>query len=205
MKTVYTLPKSRILLLLFALTLTAFSGAFSVSALTTGDYRSVASGNWTTLATWQRYDANATPQWQTPNAAQGYPGQNTGITYGAVTIQAGHNVTALTFPTTENITVIGEKNPITTNGTTYPIGKLTITGTLTLSATTTYIKTLDVYVTPGSGTINFPSKAGLALLPNAVLYVSTGGLSGNSINATQSIYIGSLSPLRKVGALINPC
>ena len=40
---------------------------------TTGDYRSVAAGNWTTLANWQRYDGTV---WATPTGGQGYPSQN---------------------------------------------------------------------------------------------------------------------------------
>ena len=48
------------------------TGAFSVSAQTAGDYRSVVSGNWTTLATWQYYNGSA---WV---AATAYPGQNPG-------------------------------------------------------------------------------------------------------------------------------
>ena len=43
-------------------------------AQTAGDYRTnVASGNWGTLATWQRYSGTA---WATPTVAEGYPGQN---------------------------------------------------------------------------------------------------------------------------------
>ena len=183
MKTVYTLPKSRILLLLFVLTLTALTGAFSASAQTpqVGDYGSLNSGNWLTTTIWGRWNG-------TSYVTDGtYPGQNLIDPAPAVYINAVHNVTAnFTTPTT----ILYNSLPAVT--TPNPIGKLTISGTLTLSATTTYIKTLDVYVTPGSGTINFPNNTGLALLPNAVLYVSTGGLSGKSINATQSIYIGSL-------------
>ena len=55
------------------LSFTVLTGAFRVCAQTIGDYRSVASGNWTALATWQYYNGNA---WV---AATAYPGQNTGI------------------------------------------------------------------------------------------------------------------------------
>lgn len=64
--------KSRTLFLLFILSFTMLTGAFSVSAQTAGDYRSVVSGNWTTLATWQYYNGSA---WV---AATAYPGQNPG-------------------------------------------------------------------------------------------------------------------------------
>ena len=36
-----------------------------------GDYRSKANGNWTTLATWERFNGGT---WVQPNAGQGYPG-----------------------------------------------------------------------------------------------------------------------------------
>ena len=125
MKTVYTLPKSRILLLLFVLTLTALTGAFSASAQTpqVGDYRSNATTmNWTTDTNWEIYTSSG---W-TPVTDQGYPGELT--TAGAVTIQAGHNVTA-NFTTTQTLQLPNDNNVLIST-TVYtspnPIGKLTI-------------------------------------------------------------------------------
>jgi len=37
-----------------------------------GDYKSIADGNWSILANWQRYDGIG---WPTPTAGEGYPGQ----------------------------------------------------------------------------------------------------------------------------------
>lgn len=51
-----------------------------------GDYRSNASGNWTTLATWQRWNGTT---WQIPTAAQGYPTSTSGV----ITIRSPHTVT----------------------------------------------------------------------------------------------------------------
>src|SRR6478609_9354579 len=65
----------------------------STNAQAVGDYRSVADGNWTTLATWQRLNAlpSSTPaNWATPTAGQGYPGQST--VPATVTIQNTHDV-----------------------------------------------------------------------------------------------------------------
>ena len=188
MKTVYTLPKSRILLLLFVLTLTAFIGAFSVSAQQIGDYRSnVATMNWTDDTSWQIYTSTG---WITVTN-QGYPGELT--TAGAVTIQAGHNVTA-DFTTNTNI-LYNNLPAVTTPN---PIGKLTINtgGTLTLPGQNNneiifYIKTPEISVIPTTGTINFVNKADLALPTDAVVSLSTGGLSGTE-NANVKIYIGSL-------------
>jgi len=55
-----------------------------------GDYRSNADGNWTTLATWQRWNGSA---WV---AATDYPGQNSGT--GNVLIQNGHDITLNVSP-----------------------------------------------------------------------------------------------------------
>ncbi|MGB5264784.1 MAG: hypothetical protein WBN28_14395, partial [Lutimonas sp.] len=49
------------------------------------DYRSIASGNWTALSSWQRFDGTS---WV---AATSYPGQNTGTNN--VLIRAGHTIT----------------------------------------------------------------------------------------------------------------
>jgi fibronectin-binding autotransporter adhesin len=56
-----------------------------------GDYRSQATGPWTTLATWQRLNSTGPEVWLTPTAPQGYPGQN--AIPGTVTIRNTHTVT----------------------------------------------------------------------------------------------------------------
>ena len=60
-------------------------------AQTIGDYRSQATGTWTTLATWQRLNSIGPEVWVTPTAPQGYPGQN--AIPGTVTIRNAHTVT----------------------------------------------------------------------------------------------------------------
>lgn len=164
----------KILLLLLLLHLLFNTQA---TAQTTGDYRSVSTGNWTTLSTWQRFNGTT---WITPTTAQGYPGQNTGT--GAVAIQAGHTVT------------------IGTGGiTTQAMGKLTISGTGQLyltganSTVTFSINTPEINILPG-GTIYFANKARLTLTTDAVvtLDISSGGLIG-SCNNNDEIYIGVLS------------
>ena len=62
-----------------------FIAPFSGYTQTTGDYKSVATGNWATLSTWNYYNGTS---WV---AATSYPGQNTGT--GTVTIQGGYTVT----------------------------------------------------------------------------------------------------------------
>jgi hypothetical protein len=66
----------------------------------TGDYRSVASGNWSTLDTWQRFNGTA---WVTPTTAvtQGYPGQYANVNR----VFIGDNTTV-----TADVSIFGSPN-----------------------------------------------------------------------------------------------
>ncbi len=137
-----------------------------------GDYRSVSTGNYTALATWQRFNGT---NWTTPTTAQGFPGQFAGT--GNVTIQSGHTVT------------IG-----TAGITTQPMGSFFInsTGRLYLTGTNRNVdfnlNTLEVYVL-STGSIYFFDKSTLALPLNAVINVTTGGLTGDGCNNNKIITI----------------
>ncbi|WMI65731.1 HYR domain-containing protein [Aestuariibaculum sp. YM273] len=72
-----------------------------------GDYRSVNSGNWTTLSTWEYYDNVL--GWITPTALIGYPGEFTGTN--TVLINSAHTITVNSNLDTEYIV------SITVNGT----------------------------------------------------------------------------------------
>ena len=63
-------------------------------AQATNDYRSAASGPWTTLATWERFEGT----WLTPTVLQGTPTSGVGV----ITIQSGHTVNV---PTGSTITI----------------------------------------------------------------------------------------------------
>ncbi|MGO4772689.1 hypothetical protein ACEN2I_13575, partial [Flavobacterium sp. W22_SRS_FK3] len=174
-----TLLRSKILIaFLFFVFLLLGNTVFSQ---TTGDYRSVATGNWTTLSSWQYYNGST---WVIPSGTspQGYPGQYTGT--GAVFIQAGHKISIGTSGITTN-----------TMGTVTISGTLSLTGISTGSGTVYEIKTNKLVVTPGlspAATISFEEKVSLVLSANAELQVSTGGLSTvGSCNANQEIQIGS--------------
>ncbi|QBN19144.1 T9SS sorting signal type C domain-containing protein [Flavobacterium nackdongense] len=67
-------------------TITYTDGALTVNPRI-GDYRSVSSGNWNSLTTWERWTGSA---WATPIAAEGYPGQIVDLR--VVHIQPGHNI-----------------------------------------------------------------------------------------------------------------
>ncbi|WP_310557642.1 MBG domain-containing protein [Flavobacterium sp.] len=66
--------------------ITYVNGTLIVDAIS-GDYRTVVSGNWNALATWERWNGAA---WVTPTAPQGYPGQFT--PNATVYIQNSHNI-----------------------------------------------------------------------------------------------------------------
>lgn len=59
-------------------------------AQSVGDYRSVTTGNWSTLETWERLNTLSN-SWATPTSAQGYPGQNS--MPAAVEIRDDHDIT----------------------------------------------------------------------------------------------------------------
>lgn len=64
----------------------------ALKAQTSGDYRSVATGNWTSLSTWEYYNGTT---WV---AATSYPGQNANVS--TVSIANGNLVTLNTSITT---------------------------------------------------------------------------------------------------------
>jgi len=71
--------------LLMALGLTLWSGA--AYGQSTNDYRSVMTGDWESLSTWERYGLSGT--WDAPSDEQGAPESSDE----SITIQAGHTVT----------------------------------------------------------------------------------------------------------------
>ncbi len=176
---IHPLDKSRTRALLTGLLVVVmFCLAGMARGQTAGDYQSASSGNWTTLATWQRYNGTT---WITPSAAEGYPGQLSGVTYGVITIQTGHTVT------------------IGTGGiTTFAFGKLTIqpTGQLYLTgsnATVTFSLNTSVIDIQAGGSIFFYKKSKLVLTTDAVvtLVIGQNGLVADVCNNNAEFWIGS--------------
>ncbi len=141
-----------------------------------GDYRSVTSGNWTTLTAWQYYNGTS---WISPSgiSPQGYPSQFSGTNN--VTILAGNTITFTNLMVT----------------TTFP--KLTINGILSLIGTGNNaffdIKANFIKVTSSltpAATIEFLSKGTLLMPTNAIFQVGPLGLSGSCTN-NQAIKIGA--------------
>ncbi|MBW4361111.1 T9SS sorting signal type C domain-containing protein [Flavobacterium taihuense] len=148
-----------------------------------GDFKSVGTGNWTTLSSWLYYNGSV---WVTPTVLEGYPGQYTGT--GAVLIQNGSTI-----------------NIGTSGIATQPMGTITISGSLVLTGVNTggtgtdyNFNTTSIVVTPLLGTITFINKVNLKLPANAILQVTTDatpnpdyfGLIGDC-NHNQDIYIGT--------------
>lgn len=147
--------------------------AFSISASfaqMVGDYRSVGTGNWTAVTTWQMYNGTS---WVTPTA-EGYPGQNAG-NY-AVTIQAGHTI--LISDSGISTAVFGS---ITVNG------HLILTGKNNSNVDFDF-NTMHFIISTG-GVVEFLDKSTLILPEGAILNVTCGGLAGDCSN-NQEIQIG---------------
>jgi hypothetical protein len=145
-----------------------------VNAQSPGDYRSVTTGNYNTLSTWQRFNGTT---WVTPTSAQGWPGQFTGT--GIVIIVSGHTVTITnTGLSTQLMGVFSIQNN----------AQLFLTGTN--NGQNFGIYTPELRVNEG-GSIYFLNKASLVLPLNSNLVVSTGGLLGDGCNANKTIIIGN--------------
>src|SRR5688572_1993191 len=120
-----------------------------------GDYLAVASGNWTTLATWERYNGTAYV------AATDYPGENTGT--GEVIIGAGLAVTLNVSPN--------------------PIGALTIEGgggTTSLTISNTFILNVTGPILIDAATGAAATKS--IVLNGATAQLNAGSLTINASN-----------------------
>ncbi|MGL5112477.1 MAG: hypothetical protein ACRC6O_07550, partial [Flavobacterium sp.] len=146
-----------------------------------GDYKSVASGDWSSLSTWQRWNGTA---WVQPTSSEGYPGQNS-VFYGAIVVEAGTVVSIDAIPS---------------GFFTRPMATVTIKGRLVLSGPNNQagIATFDtqlVDVVVGSGQIEFQNKVSLRInsslvIGSAVFKVGLGGIIGDCSN-NQDIQLGN--------------
>jgi len=143
--------------------------AISISASfaqTAGDYRSVGTGDWKTLAIWQRFDGSV---WITPTT-EGWPGQFTGT--GAVSIKAS-----------DNVTISGSLATTT-------LGTVIIDGSLAISDDAIFtLSTSDLRMTTANGKIEFGQKSELKLLVSTNINLAAGSLIGQC-DANVRIYIG---------------
>ncbi len=147
-------------------------------AQTTGDYRSVATGNWDALAVWQRYNGVS---WLTPTAPQGYPGQNTGT--GVVTIQSGHTLTLNASPAHLLGSLVVEGSYTTTNNT----RTITIAGDLTIAANASFNLSRSRITVNGatnvSGTLSDDNNDGWAVFVGTFTVNNNGNFSPTTSSA----------------------
>ena len=181
MKTI-TFSKAANLLLVLFLSLNVYAAKLSsinkltisdnpiTLALTTGDFRSNGSGNWTSVSAWQTYNGST---WV---AASEYPGQTSG-SY-SVNIQTGHTIT------------------ISTNLSTNTMGDVIINGTLTLAISsspnnaTLSTSFLDI----NGGTLSFTGVKAHLTLPSTTAVITlenSGTITTTSCNNNNDIYIGT--------------
>ncbi len=182
---IFMKPKLPLQKISFCLLLLSYFYTLNSQSQIVGDYRSIASGNWTSISSWQYYNGTS---WVTPTGTnpQGYPSQFSGTK--SVIIQAGHTITFLdTYVTTT-------------------FSNLLINGTLALSGSGSApifnIKTTSIVVVPNltpAATINFTSKGNLLLPVNATIQTGLLGLSG-SCTANQKITIGTTTLATCAGA-----
>lgn len=135
----------------------------------TNDFQSVATGNWTTLTTWNRWNGTS---WV---AATYYPGQAT-FTTGAVTIQGGFAVT------------------ISANLTTTSVGTVTVNSgcSLILSGANTTL-TLNTTKFVMAGTMDFSNKTYLYLPAGVNISFPTGAALTGTCNQFETIYINNVN------------
>ncbi|MBW6492258.1 MAG: T9SS type A sorting domain-containing protein [Lentimicrobium sp.] len=166
---------SKIKTLLFAFVFIMLTG-LSGWAQTAGDYRSVTTGTWTTLSTWQRYSGTA---WSTPTTAQGWPGQYTGT--GAVTIVLGHVVTIGTGGIdTQPFASINIEST----------GRLYLNGT---NQTVTFSLATSVLNIESGGDVYFFNKSKLVLSADAAvsMTIDLNGLVASTCNNNAELWIGT--------------
>ncbi|WP_204524817.1 hypothetical protein, partial [Confluentibacter citreus] len=148
------------------------STALAVAADVTGDFRSTASGDWTNIGSWERWDGT---DWV---AATEFPGQNSG-TY-TVTIQAGHTITLLSNIATSNMGILTIQGDLI----------LDISGNGNPDIIDLNSSNIDISST---GTLNFVGTRVRLNLPasTAIAIDSGGSIVASTCNNNNEIYIGT--------------
>ncbi|GLU42720.1 hypothetical protein [Allomuricauda sp. NBRC 101325] len=142
----------------------------TVSAQTLGDYRSIASGNWTSTSIWQVYNGTS---WI---SATNYPGQLAGTN--DVYIQGGYSVTLTSnIPNTLNSLTVGDGTGATDN---FYIGNT--------SSLQTELVTIE-----NGGWVEWTANKDFSLPSGAAFVVNSGGTlaTDNPCSASKRLIIGS--------------
>ncbi|UWX62559.1 hypothetical protein N0B40_09755 [Chryseobacterium oranimense] len=156
-----------------------------IKAQVMGDYKSVATGNWTTLSTWNYYNGTA---WV---AATSYPGQNTSPVASNVTISSGNTVNVpanLTLVNLAKITINGGVLSITNNNVTLALPantKISIIngGSISVGTPCSSNKVIQI------GTVQYASCSGGSGMYASFAELNTGGGSLTSVPTVSPNFI----------------
>ena len=152
-----------------------------------GDYLAVASGNWTTIATWQRHNGS------TFVAATDYPGQNTGT--GEVTIGTGLAVTLNVSPANPIGALTIEPGAGTTSLTISNTFILNVTGSVFINQATGGAATKSIVMNGATAQLN---AAALTILPsNNINKTAFLQFNGGIVNITGNVAMAAPAPLHQ--------
>ncbi len=176
----------------------AFTLAFALTgfAQTTGDFRSLATGNWSAATTWQRF--SSTSVWQSSGVGENNPGQVPGVgaASGNVTIQNTHTVTLdVTNATAIASLTVGQGATGILQFETVTSHTLTITGGLTISAGGQF-NAQNAGAQAGSIIVggSFSNSGTATLWQSATRYaditVNGTAISGNGVYTLRNLIIG---------------
>ena len=170
--------------LFFSVCLICVENLFSQAA---GDYISVANGNWSNIATWERYNGT------TYVAATDYPGQNTGT--GEVIIAAGHAVTLNVSPANSIGGLTIDAGGGTTSLTISNTFILNVTGAVFINQATGGAATKSIVMNGATAQLN---AASLAILPsNNINKTAFLQFNGGIVNISGDVAMAATAPLHQ--------
>ena len=170
--------------LFFSVCLICVENLFSQAV---GDYISVTNGNWSTLATWERYNGT------TYVAATDYPGQNTGT--GEVIIAAGHAVTLNVSPANSIGGLTIDAGGGTTSLTISNTFILNVTGAVFINQATGGAATKSIVMNGATAQLN---AASLAILPsNNINKTAFLQFNGGIVNISGDVAMAATAPLHQ--------
>lgn len=178
-KTLRTTRAALVVLLMGIFLLMTITGQAQI----TGDYQSIATGNWNAAGSWQIYTASG---WTTTAK---YPGETAGDESATVTIQLGHIITAFNGSVSiGDLTIYGQLNMPTTNKPTFSL--LTTQNVLVDGGTILFQQNTTAFRLPVNAVLQIVNIDGCPSAP-------TEGLQGS--NNTHRLYIGTVDYAAETG------
>ena len=125
--------------------------SFNVFSQSVGDFRSLISGNWDNIATWERYDSGSAT-WEAAGVGNNNPGQIPTSTTNLTTVQANHTVTVnVSNAECGNLVVDANGKIQTGSGTS---NQISIYGNLTNNGELNFYSGSDGTIIEFAGTVN---------------------------------------------------